>query len=806
MDFEQKINQKLNQYPSLKRVVKRIYQKTMYTFCTKVKFEGNIVRVSPDDSEHEYFFGYYDKSPWDATGRYILCLKARDTWSDVAPKDSAEILLIDTQQNNKTIEIATTHAWNVQQGCMAQWLGPKFDQEIIYNDFRDNKFVSVILNVYTGSERVLKMPVYSVANDGSFALTLDFTRLHRMRPGYGYSNIEEKTKNEKIPNAPCIWKLNIKNNTVVPVFKYEDFVAFEPRKEMCGAEHKVNHIMISPNGERFMVLHRWRNGERKYSRLITANIDGTEMYNLSDDDMVSHCYWKDNQTIIAFENKNESGAGYYLMSDKTRKYRRLWPHISADGHPSYSPDKRLIVTDTYPNRKRIADIKVLNEDFNMVVARVFAPFKYDNDTRCDLHPRWSRDGRKICFDSVFEGHRGLYVISLDNIKFAYTDTIGTELKHPMQKRKRIKVLYLMTACKKTGPVQQTLNIIKNLDVEKFEPILITIYEEEADSRMADYLPYVSAHYFVKTSKQSIVLNKDYFLRRKIEEIQPDIIHTVGVFPDYAVSQIGKWKQIHTLRNYVYEDYPAKFGKIKGIILAWLQLKAATKSDKTVVCSESLSKIYREKLNLRFDYIRNGIDMDQFNLPTEKEKLEIRRELDIPEDAFVWVYTGQFIERKNVPFLLRNYVKKFGNDKHSYILLLGDGPDRGKLVNKYASNPHIDFRGNVSNVNHFLKACDAYISTSKSEGLPNGVLEAMATGLPVLISDIEQHKEIFEVDDKIGLLYCQKDEKDFCDKMEQMYCEKFVEAGKNARFSVCENFSSANMSRKYQEVYERIVGK
>ena len=63
----------------------------------------------------------------------------------------------------------------------------------------------------------------------------------------------------------------------------------------------------------FMVLHRWFNGDRKYSRLVTVNVDGTEMYNLSDDDMVSHCYWKDDQTIIAFENKKKTGAGYYLM-------------------------------------------------------------------------------------------------------------------------------------------------------------------------------------------------------------------------------------------------------------------------------------------------------------------------------------------------------------------------------------------------------------------------------------------------------------------------------------------------------------
>ena len=47
-----------------------------------------------------------------------------------------------------------------------------------------------------------------------------------------------------------------------------------------------------------------------------------------------------------------------------------------------------------------------------IVAKVFSPFKYDNDTRCDLHPRWNHAGDKVCFDAVFEGHRGLYVIDV----------------------------------------------------------------------------------------------------------------------------------------------------------------------------------------------------------------------------------------------------------------------------------------------------------------------------------------------------------------------------------------------------------
>lgn len=418
-NIEKNVNIMLQRFPFVKKIVKRTYQLGMYAISPKIKSEGNIERITPED-EYEYFFGYYDKSPWDANDRFIICIRVKDATKSVAPKETAEIVLIDSQNNNSIEIIATTKTWNVQQGCMLQWMGPNFTDEIIFNDYRDGKYVSVVKNIHTKDEKVIPLPVYSVDKSGKFAVTLDFARLHRLRPGYGYSWIKDETREELVPNETAIWKVNLSSGNIESLFSYQDLYDFETRDEMIGAEHKVNHLMLSPDGNRFMILHRWINNNKRFTRLLTVNSDGTEIYNLSDDDMASHSFWKDNSKIISYLRKEKEGNGYFLLNDKTQDYKQVLNDLSSfgDGHPSVSPDGKLLVTDTYPDRSRVQRVfisQVNNNAFDNTqeVAKVFAPFKYDNDVRCDLHPRWNNNSSLLAIDAVFSGKRALYIVNIN---------------------------------------------------------------------------------------------------------------------------------------------------------------------------------------------------------------------------------------------------------------------------------------------------------------------------------------------------------------------------------------------------------
>ena len=257
------------------------------------------------------------------------------------------------------------------------------------------------------------MPVYSVSSDGRFALTLDFDRLHALRPGYGYCNNGAKA-GDFSNDGTAIWRVSLDTGEVTELFSLSDFTEHDRKDAFSGPIHKVNHIMISPDNDKFMVLHRWISGGRRSTRLLVCDCDGGNMRTVLDDGFVSHCYWKDNDTIITFAEVS-GRRGYYLIGPGRDDIRQLWPEMNGDGHPSYSVTGR-VVTDSYPDRRRVSRIYVLDDqdETPCVVAKVFSPFRYDEEVRCDLHPRWNRAGDKICFDGSFEGKRGLYCI--ENIK------------------------------------------------------------------------------------------------------------------------------------------------------------------------------------------------------------------------------------------------------------------------------------------------------------------------------------------------------------------------------------------------------
>ncbi|HTM46915.1 MAG TPA: glycosyltransferase, partial [Polyangiaceae bacterium] len=180
---------------------------------------------------------------------------------------------------------------------------------------------------------------------------------------------------------------------------------------------------------------------------------------------------------------------------------------------------------------------------------------------------------------------------------------------------------------------------------------------------------------------------------------------------------------------------------------WLRRTIARLCDSYVAVTPSLATVAVENgdcLAARLRIISNGIDVTRFS-PNQQARSEMRRSLGIAETAWVVGTVGRLAPEKNQALLIDAMAPLLGPDRE--LVIVGDGPERKALERRIAALPqrrHVHLLGARDDVEHILPAFDAFALTSHTEGLPLVVLEAMATGLPVIstavggIPDIIQH--------------------------------------------------------------------
>ncbi len=362
------------------------------------------------NSKRNYFFGYYDKSPWSSSQKYLLYLSVPRIERHPTVEDEGTIEYIDLEKGEKQ-KICKTRAWNWQQGCMLKWLDDSF---IIYNDHRSGRYVSVKRHLHDGIEKVLPLPVYTVDQDNKQALSLNFERLHHLRPGYGYDSGRYKLE-EYAPPDDGIYRVDLEDETIQLVMTLNELSEDDDRYNW------VNHIEFNPSGTRAVFLHRVESSDGWRTRMFTMDPDGSNLYSLCDSGNISHFTWKNDEELLAWAKKSESdeGSHYYLFKDQTEKVDIVGGEaFDEDGHPSFSPDGKWILTDTYPDKGGWKELILydLEHRERYDLGRFHTPIKYRlGPLKSDLHPRWDREGKKVCFDSVHEGRRKMYVMDVSNI-------------------------------------------------------------------------------------------------------------------------------------------------------------------------------------------------------------------------------------------------------------------------------------------------------------------------------------------------------------------------------------------------------
>lgn len=361
-----------------------------------------------------------------------------------------------------------------------------------------------------------------------------------------------------------------------------------------------------------------------------------------------------------------------------------------------------------------------------------------------------------------------------------------------------KILYIVSTLQKSGPIIVLSNIVKYLDRDKYEPIVLTLSSEPKNSMKN----FFENNLNVKVNTLGLTRVKSIFLAKKnikkfIKDNNISIIHSHGFRADILTSKIQDIKSISTLHNYPYYDYSMTYGKLQGYIMSYVHLHYLKKISNAYACSESISKMLKTLNNYNIQFIRNGTNIDI--IPTiSKEKL--REKLNLDKDITIFISVGHLSTRKD-PLTIIEAFKKC-NLKNSKLIFLGDGPLKTNCL-KSKNSEAIIIAGKVDNVHEYLCASDYLISASLAEGLPNTILEAMACGLPCILSNILPHIEIHSINTESSMLFQTKNIDELCEKIQKMLSKNYNKMSIASQDIIFNNLSAQIMSQNYQKIYNDI---
>jgi len=298
------------------------------------------------------------------------------------------------------------------------------------------------------------------------------------------------------------------------------------------------------------------------------------------------------------------------------------------------------------------------------------------------------------------------------------------------------------------------------------------------------------------------------LKKIIQERKPDIVYTHGWGTFFEGVMAARLAGTKTIIHGEHEDLETRIFTRRRRIAAYQLF------DFFVHKYTAVSPVVRDNLHgtaniesSKIHTIINGVDTRKFK-PNPENRKKVRGALGIKEDTFVIVAVGRLVEVKNYAMLIEA-AGKVKNRDNIKILLVGDGPLRSELESKITTSDlrsSVEILGQRDDIPQLLAASDLFVSTSTSEGMSNTIMEAMATGLPVIATDVGgtsvliQHK-------KNGVLVASNDAAALAEELSNiMKNSDYAKLlGRTSRLECEKNMSLQKMADNYAALFQGCAG-
>ena len=286
----------------------------------------------------------------------------------------------------------------------------------------------------------------------------------------------------------------------------------------------------------------------------------------------------------------------------------------------------------------------------------------------------------------------------------------------------------------------------------------------------------------------------------IKNFNPDIIHTRL---SSAAGISGYWKKFHNVPVISTFDKPAK-------------KKYYSHSDFCISCAEWLKNYMVNIQGMKpekISVIHNPVNSKKFSRD-ENIRNNFRKILGLSDDDILFSGMGIYIYRKGFDVLIKAFSKVknlYQGEKKLNLALIGAEGEKGMKENYLRLSEQLNIKiimpeKFVDDVKKWLWASDVFVMSSREEGFSIALLEGLASGLPVVVSDIEPFTEIISIEKNNGLVAEKNNPDDFAEKMLKMLDIK--EEGRNIFVSnslnmIQKNFTLEAAAKKTFEVYSMI---
>lgn len=368
----------------------------------------------------------------------------------------------------------------------------------------------------------------------------------------------------------------------------------------------------------------------------------------------------------------------------------------------------------------------------------------------------------------------------------------------------MKIAYVLSSYKWGGPFNQLCYTIQYLDRNRFEPVVLVLSPTPRDPACVEAMDRLDVEVRgLGMSRLKGLVKGRRIMKHTLAGIEPQIVHSQGIRADCMAASLKIPCHVCTIRNYAYEDYPMKFGPVKGRLMARSHTRALGRIPVPVACSRSIAQRVGALLGRELNYIQNGVALERFSPCGKDVKRELRQQLKLPEGDDVYISVGNLVKRKDAATVIKAFLRSNAS-RDALLLFAGDGPLRRECEELSQRSERIRFLGNVNDVDRYLAAADVFISASVSEGLPNSVLEAGASGLPLILSDIPSHREVIEgIETKVNL-FPTGDAAALAGCLDKVLHCDHANVSEVVRSHVHGKFSAAKMSKAYQNLYSHVA--